>query len=324
MSTVTANTTLDLRVRSVTYETDDILAFELVDPRGGELPAFEAGAHIDVHIAHGLVRQYSLAGDPGERLRYQIAVLNEPAGRGGSRAMHESMRPGRIVTVSSPRNHFPLGRAAKRHLLLAGGIGVTPMMAMIATLEADGAEWQMHYCTRSVEKTAFRGRLGPLAGAGKVVHHHDGGDPRNGLDIPALLKPVEPGTHLYYCGPAGFMSAAAAGAKHWPEGTVHFEFFSAPAERPAAARANAPFQVRLKSTGDVLDIPADKTIVEVLRASGHYVDTSCEEGFCGTCLTPYVEGEPEHRDTVLDDDDRRKYVLICCARAKSPVLVLDI
>ena len=324
MSTVTANTTLELRVRSVTYETDDILSFELVDPQGRELPGFDAGAHVDVHVARGLVRQYSLAGDPAERRRYRIAVLNEPMGRGGSKAMHETVRAGRMVTVSAPRNHFPLARAAKRHLLLAGGIGVTPMMAMVATLAAEDAEWQMHYCTRSPEKTAFRERLEPFVGAGRVVYHHDGGDPRNGLDIPAVLRSVEPGTHLYYCGPPGFMSAAAAGARHWPENTVHFEFFSAPADKPRDARENRPFQVRLKSTGDVLHVPADKSIVEVLRENGHYVDTSCEDGFCGTCLTPYVEGEPEHRDTVLDEDDRRKYVLICCARAKSPVLVLDI
>jgi ferredoxin-NADP reductase len=324
MSTITTNATLDLRVRSVTYETDDILGFELVDPHGGALPGFDAGAHVDVHVAPGLVRQYSLAGDPADRRRYRIAVLNEPKGRGGSKAMHETVRPGQIVTVSTPRNHFPLAKTAKRHLLLAGGIGVTPMMAMIATLEAEGADWQMHYCTRSPDKTAFRARLQPSVDAGKVVIHHDGGDPKNGLHIPATLKPVEPGTHLYYCGPAGFMSAAAAGARHWPENTVHFEFFSAPADKPADVRESKPFQVKLKSTGEILDIPADKSIVAVLRENGHYVDTSCEDGFCGTCLTPYVEGEPEHRDTVLDDDDRRKYVLICCARAKSPLLVLDL
>jgi ferredoxin-NADP reductase len=323
MSTITANTTLDLRVSSVTYETDDILSFELIDLRAASLPAFEAGAHIDVHIAPGLVRQFSLSGNPVERRRYQIAVLNEPNGRGGSKAMHETMRPGRTVTVSAPRNHFPLFKPARRHLLLAGGIGVTPMMAMIATLESEGAEWQMHYCTRSAEKTAFRERLQPLVDAGKVVLHHDGGNPKNGLDITAALTSVEPGTHLYYCGPPGFMSAAAEGARHWPESTVHFEFFSAPAEKPAEEHENKPFQVKLKSTGDVLDVPADKSIVEVLRENGRYVDTSCEEGFCGTCLTPYVEGEPEHRDTVLDDDDHAKYVLICCARAKSQLLVLD-
>ena len=324
MSTVSLKTTLDVCIRAVTHETDDILSFELVDPQGRDLPEFAAGAHLDVHIAEGLVRQYSLSSDPAERGRYEIAVLNERSGRGGSKALHENARPGRVITVSAPRNHFPLADGAKCHLLLAGGIGVTPMMAMIATLEAGNADWRMHYCTRSAEKTAFLDRLKPFADAGKVKLHHDGGDPKKGLDIHATLKEVEPGTHLYYCGPSGFMAAVAEAVKHWPEGSVHFEFFTAPADRPAETRTNTPFQVKLKSSGEVLDVPADKSIVEVLRDKGHAIDTSCEEGYCGTCLTRYIEGEPEHRDSVLDADDRAQYVLICCARSNSPLLVLDI
>ncbi|MCC7016722.1 MAG: oxidoreductase [Rhodospirillales bacterium] len=308
----------------MTYETDDILSFVLVDPQGRDLPEFAAGAHLDVHIAEGLVRQYSLSGDPADRSCYEIAVLNERSGRGGSKALHETARPGRIITVSVPRNHFPLADEAKRHLLLAGGIGVTPMMAMIAALEARGADWRMHYCTRSANKTAFLDRLKPFIDAGKVILHYDGGDPKKGLDIPATLKDAEAGTHLYYCGPSGFMAAVADAARHWPDGSVHFEFFNSPGARPAEIRVNTPFQVKLKSTGEVLDVPADKSIVQVLRDKGHVVDTSCEEGFCGTCLTRYIEGEPEHRDSVLDADDRAQYVLICCARSNSPLLVLDI
>jgi vanillate O-demethylase ferredoxin subunit len=324
MSTVSSRTTLAVSIRSVTHETEDILGLELVDPEGGALPPFEAGAHIDVHVADGLVRQYSLAGDPADRSRYLIAVLNERQGRGGSKALHETARPGRIITVSAPRNHFPLADGAKRHLLLAGGIGAAPMMAMIATLEARGAAWRMHYCARSAEKTAFLGRLTPFVGAGKVILHHDGGDPSKGLDIQATLKEVRPGTHLYYCGPPGFMAAAAAAARHWPGGSVHCEFFTPPADRPAVTRANTPFRIKLRSTGKILDIPADKSIVEVLRSEGHAIDTSCEEGYCGTCLTRYLGGEPEHRDSVLDADDRKQFVLICCARSNSPLLVLDI
>lgn len=324
MSTIFSNSMLDLRIRAVTRETEDILSFELVDPQDRDLPEFAAGAHLDVHIAEGLVRQYSLSSDPTDRRRYQIAVLREVAGRGGSKAIHEKAHPDGTLTVSAPRNHFPLIDGAKRHLLLAGGIGVTPMMAMIATLEARGADWRMHYCTRSREKTAFRDRLNPLIAAGKVILHHDGGDPKKGLDIITTLKDVEPGTHLYYCGPSGFMAAVAEATKHWPDGSVHFEFFNTPADRPVETRVNTPFKIKLKSTGKVLDIPADKSIVQVLRENGHTVDTSCEEGYCGTCLTRYVEGEPEHRDTVLDTDDHAKYVLICCARSNSPLLVLDI
>jgi vanillate O-demethylase ferredoxin subunit len=325
LTVMTALPTLTLSIRSVVAEADGIVGIELVDPEGRDLEPFTAGAHIDVHVADGIVRQYSLCNDPTEHHRYVIAVLNDPASRGGSRALHRTARPGGRLTVSVPRNHFKLNAGATRHLLLAGGIGVTPMMAMAATLEAEGADWHMHYCTRSPEKTAFLGRLRPLAAAGKVQFHHDGGDPARGLDLKSVLQDYQPGTHLYYCGPPGFMAAAAQAAVHWPAEAVHFEYFSPPADRPAVpARVNTPFQVKIASTGDVFDVPADRTIIQVLRQNGFSVDTSCEDGFCGTCLTKYVAGEPEHRDSVLDDDDRKDFVLICCARSKTPVLVLDL
>jgi ferredoxin-NADP reductase len=325
ITAVTTRPTLTLRVRAVAYETDDISSFELVALDGDALPPFNAGAHIDVHVADGVVRQYSLCNDPAERHRYVIAVLKEPESRGGSRALHDTVRPGDQLTVSQPHNHFRLSDDARRHLLLAGGIGVTPMMAMIEALEATGADYKMHYCTRSPEKTAFLNRLKPLAERGRVQFHHDGGDPKNGLDLAATLKEYRPGTHLYYCGPTGFMAAAASAAGHWPAETVHFEYFSSPGEQSTESKwANAPFQVRVTSSGDVFEVPADKSIVQVLRAHGYAIDTSCEDGYCGTCLTKYVEGEPEHRDKVLDDNDRKDFVLICCARSKTPVLVLDL
>lgn len=314
---------LAVRIRAVTYEAEDILGFELVDPRGEPLPASEAGAHIDVHIAPHLVRQYSLAGDPSDRARYVIAVLREPEGRGGSRAMQE-LRAGQVIEVSPPRNHFRLADDAAEYLLLGAGIGITPLMAMVAALEARGARWRLDYCTRTPEKTAFRERLAPFVAQGKVTIHHDGGVPECGLDVPAALAAARPGTHLYYCGPAGFMRSAADAAREWPADHVHFEHFSAPAGRETQAVENTPFAIKLKSSGETLEVPAAKTIVQVLRQNGHYVDTSCEDGFCGTCITRYCEGEPEHRDTVLDEEDRRQYVLICCARSKTPTLVLDL
>lgn len=323
MSTGSTKSLLEVRVRSVTFEAEDILRFELVDTAGGSLPAFEAGAHIDVHVDSGFVRQYSLCGDPSDTSSYHIAVLNEPAGRGGSRALHERVRPGDVLSISEPRNFFRLSSSARQHLLLAGGIGVTPMMAMVEELEARDAKWQMHYCTRSAEKTAFRDRLAPLVASGKVTVHHDGGDPANGLDIASLLAQANPDVHVYYCGPAGFMTAVADSAAHWPASSVHCEYFTAPEETNQAPSPNTSFEVEISSTGDVIQVPAEKSIVAVLRENGHYVDTSCEDGYCGTCLTPYVDGEPEHRDSVLDDEDRRRYVLICCARSKTPRLVLD-
>ena len=216
-----------LHIRSITYLATRINGYELVDPAGHDLPLFAAGAHISVRLGEELVRDFSLWNDPAERKRYCIAVLREPDGR-GSRQMHESLRVGDLVTASMPRNNFPLAGEAERHLLIAGGIGITPIMAMIAELRRRRAEVHLHDCTRSTDETAFLDDLAVLAALGRVQFHHDGGDPANGLDITATLREWRPGTHLYYCGPASMMAAAAAASAHWPTGTVHFEFFSGP------------------------------------------------------------------------------------------------
>lgn len=314
---------LTVKVSRISREAGDILVFELVDPAGGPMPAFKAGAHIDVHLRDGLVRSYSLCSDPADRSHYQIAVLREANGRGGSKAMHEEVAVGGLITISAPKNFFPLaGREARAHLLLAGGIGVTPMMAMIAELETRGAPWMMHYCTRSPERTAFRRRLEPYIAAGKVMLHHDGGDPGRGLDIKALLSGFEIGTHLYYCGPAGFMSTCNAAVGAWPPHAVHREFFTAPAGALDAG-PRQPFQVKLKSSGPLIDVPAEKSLVDVLREAGCEIETDCMEGYCGTCITRYTAGQPEHHDTVLSEAERKNYVMVCCARARG-VLELDL
>src|SRR5215471_8269959 len=192
---------MQLRVRSITYLAEAINGYELVDPRGRDLPRFTAGAHVDLRFG-GLVRQYSLCNDPAERRRYCIAVLRENESRGGSRHLHDNVRVGDLLEVSLPRNNFPLAAAAERHLLIAGGIGIAPIMSMIAELQRRQADFQLHYCTHSPERTAFREALSPLAGDGRARFHHDGGDPTRGLDIAAALSDPRPGTHLYYCGPA--------------------------------------------------------------------------------------------------------------------------
>ena len=317
----TVKLTLDVRVAQVRREAEDIVSIELVHPQGEALPSFDAGAHVDVHVPGGLLRQYSLCNDPVERHRYVIAVLRELEGRGGSAALHR-IGKGETLTISHPRNHFPLaGREARSHLLLAGGIGVTPMMAMLASLNARGATYRMHYCTRSPDRTAFLERLAPDIQAGRVVVHYDGGDPSKGLDIAALLASYEPGMHLYYCGPLGFMIAVKNAVGAWPPHTVHFEYFTAPEHGP---RENAPFQIKIESTGQVLEVSPDESIVDVLRANGFAIDTDCREGYCGTCITRYVGGSPEHRDTVLSEKERKNYVMICCARAQESPLVLDL
>jgi ferredoxin-NADP reductase len=314
-----------LRIKSIELLAEDIRGYELVDPEGKELPVFTAGSHIDIHLTDALVRQYSLSNDPAERHRYQIAVLREPTGRGGSQHVHDRLKVDDLVRVEGPRNNFALVDTAKRHLLIAGGIGVTPMMAMVSALEARSEAFHLHYCTRTPTKTAFLQELASLASRGKVTHHFDNSDPAQGLDLRKLLSGIDDGTHLYYCGPPGFMQAIKEASSHWPAGTVHFEYFAAPADAPPlTTEGDRPFRVRIKSSGVEYEIPVGATIVGVLRQHGFSVQTSCEEGYCGTCITPYLEGVPDHRDESLDDEARGQYVLICCARSKSDVLVLDL
>jgi ferredoxin-NADP reductase len=312
---------MQLRVRSITYLAEAINGYELVDPRGRDLPRFEAGAHVDLQIG-GLLRPYSLCNDPAERRRYRIAVLREIAGRGGSRHLHERLRVGDLVDVSMPHNSFRLDPAAVRHHLIAGGIGVAPIMSMIAELQRRRAEFVVDYCTRSPERTAFRRELASLADAGRLRFHHDGGDPARCLDIAASLREARPGTHLYYCGPASLMAAVSRATRDWPAGAVHCEYFTALPEREAVEERS--FRIKLARSGADYEVPVGETIVDVLRRHGIGARTSCELGYCGACLTPYLAGEPDHRDQVLEENGRRRYVLICCSRSKTPVLELDL
>ena len=315
---------MQLRIRSIAYLAEEINGYELVDPNGRDLPRFGAGAHIGVRLGDQVWRDYSLWNDPAERRRYCIAVLREKLGE-GSRHLHDQIRVGDIVEVALPRNHFPLAAAAERHLFLAGGIGITPIMAMIAELRRRHAEFCLYYCTRSPEKTAFRDELDLLAAMGKVVFHYDGGDPAKGLDIAALLAEPQPGTHLYCCGPRGMMEAAIAASAHWPAGSVHYEYFSGPgAAPPARFEDDRPFRVRLAKSGAEYEVPPGETIIAVLRQHGVETRTSCELGYCAACMTRYLEGEPDHRDPILGETARQTHLLICCSRATSDVLVLDL
>lgn len=318
---------LKVRVRSIVDLAEGIRSFELL-PACEQLPPFTAGSHVDVHLPGGLVRQYSLCNDPAERHRYVVAVLREEGGRGGSIAMHDRVRAGDEIAISPPRNRFPLAAGAARHIFLAGGIGITPVMSMIAVTRIRRDPFHLYYCTRSPQRTAFLEELEPLLAGGQVTLHHDGGDPRAGLDLVRVLGQYRGGDHLYCCGPAGLMDAVRAAAAHWPKGTVHFERFNAPPVTEPSEGAQAPaqeaFEVALASTGERFRVEPGKSIVEVLRAHGIDVDTSCEEGYCGTCMTRYLKGDPVHRDSVLDDEDRREFVMICCARARGGCLVLDL
>jgi ferredoxin-NADP reductase len=319
---------MQLRIRSITYLAEDINGYEMVDPNGRDLPRFAAGSHVGVRLGPAdsdeVWRDYSLWNDPAERRRYCIAVLREKLGE-GSRRLHEQVRAGDTVEVSMPRNHFPLSEEAQRHLLLAGGIGITPIMAMIAELKRRRADFRLYYCTRAPEKTAFREELDLLAATGRVVFHYDGGDPAQALDIATLLREPQPDTHLYYCGPAGMMAAAAAASAHWPLGTVHCEYFSGPAAAPPARlEEDRPFRVKLARSGGEYEVVPGEAIIDVLRRHGVETRTSCELGYCGACLTRYLEGEPDHRDQILGEVARKSHMLICCSRATSDDLVLDL
>ncbi|MGK5077291.1 PDR/VanB family oxidoreductase [Janthinobacterium sp. HLX7-2] len=314
---------LQVRVTAKVCEADDICSFELL-PVEGELPPFEAGAHIDVHVRDGLVRQYSLCSRPHERHSYQIGVLREPASRGGSMAMHDEIEVGHVVTIGAPKNHFPL-QAAARSLLFAGGIGVTPILAMAEALSAAGADFEMHYSARTPERAAFRARIAKSPFAGRVHFHYDSGDAAQKLDALRSLGAPEPGTHIYVCGPGGYIDhvLASASALGWPPAQVHREYFSA---APVDAGGDAPFDVRLASSGQVFKIPVGRTVVEVLAENGIDIPVSCEQGVCGTCLMRVLDGVPEHRDVYLTDEERaaNDQFTPCCSRSKSALLLLDL
>jgi len=319
---------LNVRVLRKAAEAVDIATFELAAEDGGPLPAFSAGAHVDVHLATAqgpLVRQYSLCNDPQETHRYLIGVLRDPASRGGSAAMHAQVAEGQRLQISPPKNHFPLAHGATRHLLLAGGIGITPLLCMAERLAATGADFALHYCTRSRERTAFAGRIAASDFAGRVQHHYDDGPAAQQLTLAAVLGAPRAGEHVYVCGPKGFMDAVlgAARAAGWPEAQLHHEYFGADAAPQAGDRA---FEVQLASSGRVVPVAADQTVVQALAAVGVAVMTSCEQGVCGTCLTRVLAGDCDHRDLYLTPEEQaaQDQFLPCCSRARSARLVLDL
>jgi vanillate O-demethylase ferredoxin subunit len=327
ISTEAHEHTLKLLVRQVRFEGRGINSYELVDPEGAQLPSFTAGAHIDIHLADGVVRQYSISNAPRERHRYVIAVLRDERGRGGSKALHDQLRVQDIVRVSRPRNNFHLVDGARRVLLIAGGIGVTPLKAMAHELDDAGIDYEMHYCAKDARSAAFAEEFEPMRASGRLHFHFDGGDPSAGLDIRDLLNTPREGEHVYYCGPGGFMKACADAAQHWPTGTVHFEHFNAPERAPgeqAANDASDSFIVRIASTGQEIEVTKDESISEALAGAGVAMETSCCAGLCGTCKVRYLQGEVEHNDCIMSDEEKAEFLTACVSRATSKLLVLDL
>ncbi|MFB9123481.1 oxidoreductase [Paraburkholderia dipogonis] len=316
---------LKVRVAAKHVEAVGICSFELVEAGGNALPAFSAGSHIDVAVPGGLTRQYSLCNAPNESHRYQISVLRDPSSRGGSAGMHDRVSVGDELIISAPKNHFALAHGARHSVLLAGGIGVTPILCMAERLSMIGASFEMHYCTRSREHTAFLERIAGACYASHVQFHFDDGAVDQKLDMAACLAKPESGTHLYVCGPKGFMESVlhAARAAGWPEAQLHYEFFAAEARSPAD---DARFEVEIASTGQVVVVEKDETVVQALAKVGVEIQISCEQGVCGTCLTRVLEGEPDHFDVYLSAEERaaNDQFLPCCSRGKSSRLVLDL
>jgi ferredoxin-NADP reductase len=319
MTTLYSEHVSDLQVCARADVAEGVVSLTLTAPGGSELPAWTPGAHVDLLLTPELIRQYSLCGSPTDRSSWRIAVLLDEGGRGGSRHVHTRLQPGAPLRVRGPRNNFPLV-SAERYVFLAGGIGVTPLLPMIAEAEAAGAGWTLHYGGRRRESMAF---LDELAQYGERVEVWPE-DVRGMLDLDAILGTPQPGTLIYTCGPEGLLQAVEARCAAWPPGTLHVERFAA---KPVDVSVEpTSFEVVCQRSGITVTVPEDRTILEVVQDAGVSALSSCLEGVCGTCETAVVEGQPDHRDSLLSDDEKAAgdYMMICVSRSCGPRLVLDL
>lgn len=299
----------------------DVVGLELA-ALSGPLPTVQPGAHIDVHLGNGLVRQYSVTNGPGEQLSYVVGVKRDPQSRGGSALIHESLREGDVVAISEPRNNFPLRRDATRTLLIAGGIGLTPLLSMAKALKRSGLGFELHVFARSEEHLAFREDLEALGAS--VFRHLELDAGETGAAIGQIVGPHAHARHLYVCGPAPMLELvlSRAHAIGWPDEAVHFEYF----KNDKVIDSSSAFTIELARSALTLAVPAGRTVLDVLRDNGVDAPSSCEQGACGTCLVTVLDGEPEHQDVYLNAAEKRanNCMLTCVSRARSERLVLDI
>ena len=321
---------LILKVNKLQQLTSGIKRFEFVSPVGDDLPVFTAGAHLNFHLDNGLIRSYSLANNPKESNRYVTAVLREETGGGGSKYMHDNVSVGDELKVTGPSNNFELADIPGTHILLGGGIGITPLLAMGHKLKAENRPRHLHYCTKSREETAFVEEVEQIFGD-NLTFYHDGGDPSKGINLKETIGVQLIDANLYICGPTGLLSAARDVTSHWTVGSVHFEIFqSTKSKEEKAAEAkldnrNQAFEVELAQSGRTLMIPEDKSILQVLWENEIEVLHACEEGWCGNCVVDYLEGGVEHRDEVLDDSERESKLQVCVSRAlPGEKIILDL
>lgn len=320
---------LQVRVTRKTMDARDIATIELAstDEVGQPLPAFSAGSHVDVQLPNGMVRQYSLCNNPAEQHRYLIGVLRDAGSRGGSASVHDDLDEGSELRISSPKNHFPLAEEAKHSILMAGGIGVTPILCMAERLTTIGACFELHYCTRSPERTAFRDRILASPFSQSVQFHFDDGDEDQKLRLREVLEKGQhfQGVHLYVCGPQGFMDWVIETARKmsWPSSHLHYEYFGSDVLKN---EADVDFDVQIASSGQFVRVRKNQTVAVALLEHGIHVETSCEQGVCGTCLTRVLHGVPDHRDHYLTSQEQaaNDRFLPCCSRSRSATLVLDI
>jgi len=317
---------LQVVVSSKKREAQDVCTFALVSADGQALPRFTAGSHVDVHLPQGLSRQYSLCNSPAENHRYLIGVLREPESRGGSSAMHDSVQEGDRLLISLPRNLFALdpGAGHSSSLLFAGGIGITPILSMAEQLATDGSSFHVHYCGRSRARMAFLERIQDAPFAERVSIHADD-EPEHRLDIAATLAQAAKDAHIYVCGPAGFIDAVVehAGKAGFGSEQVHVERFAA---SPMANSGDAGFALELARSGRTIQVGPEESVIQALARNGVEIETSCEQGICGTCMTGVLEGELDHRDMVLSAAEREanNVFLPCCSRAKGERLLIDL
>ena len=319
-----ADGNMQVRVKRISYEAENINSYELVALAGGDLTPFTAGCHIDLHLPNGMIRSYSLLNDQSERNRYVVAVNKDVASRGGSSFIHETMRVGDIINISPPRNNFALQEDATHSVLIAGGIGITPLLSMIRRLEALGRSWQLFYAARTRVAAAFLDELNSLrSGIHSNLHvNFDQEPPGRMLDLSQIVKDVPSNAHLYCCGPVPMLEAFEAATAHLPDDHVHVEYFKAK-EKPAA---EGGFDVKLARSNQTITVRAGQTILDALLNAGIAASYACREGVCGTCETQVIEGIPDHRDLFLSKEEQAasKTMMICCSGSKSPTLVLDI
>ena len=315
-----AETDLDLRVDKLSTEAEGVLAIELVSADGRPLPKWLPGAHIDILLADGSARQYSLCGDPGDHMRWRVGILREAEGRGGSRWLHDEVREGDILRTRGPRNHFHF-EPSESYIFIAGGIGVTPILPMVAAADAAGASYTLVYGGRSLATMAFRDELARYGDKVELCPECDCGL----IDLHRLLGDPKPGTLIYSCGPGALLDAIESRAAHWPVGSVRMERFS-PRVVAEPEGGNREFEVELARSGRILTVPADRSLLEVLEEARADVVSSCAEGTCGSCITTLLAGEADHRDSVLTDLERAAgdQIIVCVSRCLGKRLTLDL